>query len=209
MQLKERAKLIRKILEGFVPDPKPPLEYSSTFTLLIAVLLSAQCTDERVNTVTKVLFSKADTAHKMAQLSVAEIQECVRSCGLSLFKATSIKRLSEILVEKYGGEVPHSLLLLEELPGVGHKTASVVMAQAFHKPAFPVDTHIFRVARRWGLSAKKTRAGVERDLKHVFPKTSWAKLHLQMILFARKYCPAKNHIIASCPMCSCTSHENR
>jgi endonuclease III len=193
---------IQKLLDKYVPEPKIPLDFKSTYTLLIAVLLSAQCTDERVNKVTKILFQHADTAEKMMQLPLDLIQEIIRPCGLSLRKATAIKTLSEILVEKYKGKVPNTLEALEALPGVGHKTASVVLTQAFHEPAFPVDTHIFRSARRWGLSQKKTREGVEKDLKKLFPEKDWARLHLQITLYARKFCPAKKHEPKSCPICT-------
>jgi endonuclease-3 len=198
---KDLCQGIQKLLDKYEPEPKPPLKFTNTFTLLIAVLLSAQCTDERVNKVTKILFKRADSPEKMMSLSVEEIQEIIRSCGLSLRKATAIKQLSEILVRRYKGQVPKTLKALESLPGVGHKTASVILTQAFNKPAFPVDTHIFRVARRWGLSEKKTRAGVEKDLKRLFPKKDWARLHLQIILYARKYCPAKKHDPKACPIC--------
>ena len=195
-------KEIQKILDYYVPDPQPSLKFTSTYTLLVAVLLSAQCTDERVNKVTKILFQKASTPEEMIRLFIEEIQDIIRSCGLSLRKATAIWQLSEILVKKYHAKVPKTLKALESLPGVGHKTASVVMAQAFSKPAFPVDTHIFRVAHRWGLSQKKTRTGVEADLKKAFLKKDWARLHLQMILFARKFCQAKKHLVKNCPLCS-------
>lgn len=192
---------IQSLLDEYIPDPKPPLAFENTYTLLIAVLLSAQCTDERVNKVTKVLFKRANSPEKMMLLTVDEIQTIIRPCGLSRRKATAIKHLSEILVKKYKGEVPRTLKALETLPGVGHKTASVLLSQAFGKPAFPVDTHIFRVARRWGLSQKKTRQGVESDLKKLFPRKDWGRLHLQMILYARKYCPALRHNVKNCPIC--------
>jgi len=201
---KELCRGIQKLLDKYVADPKPPLKFNNTVTLLIAVLLSAQCTDERVNKVTKILFERADSAEKMMLLPLEVIQEIIRPCGLSLRKSTAIKGLSEILVKRYRGEVPKTLKALEELPGVGHKTASVILTQAFDKPAFPVDTHIFRAAHRWGLSQKKTREGVEKDLKRLFPKKDWARLHLQIILYARKFCPAKKHDLKGCPICTFT-----
>lgn len=199
--MNKKAALIAQILEEYFPNPDIPLHYKDAYTLLIAVLLSAQCTDARVNLVTPHLFAKADTPQKMAQLSVAEIQEIIRTCGLSTRKAPAIRKLSEILLEKHGGKVPESFEELEELPGVGHKTASVIMAQAFHVPAFPVDTHIHRCAKRWGLSSGKTVVETEQDLKKAFPKALWNKLHLQIIYFARQYCTAKAHKEALCPIC--------
>lgn len=184
-----------------MPHPRIPLKHTSCYTLLIAVLLSAQSTDAKVNEVTPLLFAKANTAKKMMELSVEEIQKIIKPIGLSPTKARAIWRLSKILVEEYGGRVPHTFKDLERLPGVGHKTASVVMAHAFHKPAFPVDTHIFRSAHRWGLSKGKTVKKVEEDLKELFPKKSWNTLHLQIIHFARQYCPARGHKKEMCPMC--------
>lgn len=201
MRRKEIAHRVFSLLNELIKEPKTPLFHTDAFTLLIAVLLSAQCTDERVNKVTPRLFAKASTPEKMAHLSVETIQESIRPCGLSSRKATSIKRLSKMLVDRFKGKVPSSLEELESLPGVGHKTASVILAQAFNIPAFPVDTHIFRSARRWGLSKKKTVQGVEEDLKKLFPKESWIRIHLQMILYARKFCPAKKHKIKDCPIC--------
>lgn len=202
MNKKEKIEKIQQILNQYFPDPQIPLTHTNHFTLLIAVLLSAQCTDLRVNQITPALFVKADTAEKMAALDILEIEIIIRPCGLSKNKAKNIKRLSEILVEKYAGQVPDTLEALEELPGVGHKTASVVMVQAFHKEAFPVDTHIHRLAKRWGLSSGKDVVTTERDLKKQFPKNTWAKLHLQMIFFGRTYCPARGHLIEKCPICS-------
>ena len=202
MNKKQKAERIQKVLNELYPNPAIPLHHKDTYTLLIAVLLSAQCTDARVNQITPKLFAKADTPAQMIKLSVAEVQEVIRPCGLSERKARAIHRLSEILIEKYSGQVPLTLGELEDLPGVGHKTASVVMCQAFHQPAFPVDTHIFRCARRWGLSSGKTVAAVERDLKRLFPRKSWIKLHLQIIYFAREHCPALRHKGDKCPICS-------
>ena len=170
--------------------------------MLIAVLLSAQCTDARVNLVTPHLFAKASTPKEMIALSIDEIAQIIRSCGLSNTKAKAIWNLSKILLEKHKEKVPQSLAALEKLPGVGHKTASVVMVQAFHKSAFPVDTHIHRCAKRWGLSSGKNVVQTEKDLKALFPRKSWSKLHLQIIYFARKYCPAKGHKTDKCPICS-------
>lgn len=202
MNIKERAKFISKKLEELYPSPAIPLEHSSPYTLLIAVLLSAQCTDARVNLVTPGLFKKASTPQKMAKLPVEEIEDLIRSCGLAPQKSKAIKGLSEILENKYKGKVPETFEELEELPGVGHKTASVVMAQAFHTPAFPVDTHIARCAVRWGLSKGKSVEAIEKDLKKLFPEKDWIKLHLRIIYFAREYCPAKKHDATKCPICS-------
>jgi endonuclease-3 len=201
MKKSEKAKFIQSILDERYPDPGIPLNHYSPYTLLIAVLLSAQCTDDRVNLVTPELFRKADTPQKMVKLSYEEILELIRSCGLAPTKAKAILKLSHILLDKYKGEVPKTFSELEELPGVGHKTASVVMSQAFHEPAFPVDTHIFRSAIRWGLSKGKSVEQVEEDLKKIFPRTTWNKLHLQIIHFARAHCPARNHHPDNCPIC--------
>jgi endonuclease III len=200
--------IVKRILDTFFPNPSPPLIYSDPFTLLIAVLLSAMCTDERVNRVTPALFAKASTPEAMARLSVETIQGLIKPCGLSLRKATAIRQLSRDLVKRFGGEVPRSLEELESLPGVGHKTASVVVVQAFGIPAFPVDRHIFRSARRWGLSSSTTVGGVEADLKNLFPKKEWAKRHLQIILFARQYCTAARHKVERCPICSALQNAN-
>lgn len=199
---KTKAKRIAKILEELYPETPIPLDHQDAYTLLIAVLLSAQCTDERVNKVTPYLFEKADTPQEMITLDVDEIKAIIRPCGLSPRKSKAIHRLSEILLEKHNGIVPKSFEALEELPGVGHKTASVVMSQAFGVPAFPVDTHIHRLAKRWGLSEGKSVAQVERDLKELFPKKLWNKLHLQIIFFGREYCPARGHQPENCPICS-------
>ena len=202
MNKKERAALVQRILDETVPNPAIPLSHTSPFTLLVAVILSAQCTDERVNIVTKALFKRADTPEKMVTLTVDEILFLIRSCGLAPTKAKALHRLSHLLLERHQGQVPASFKALESLPGVGHKTASVVMSQAFGKPAFPVDTHIFRAARRWGLSSANTVLAVEQDLKRLFPRSSWNKLHLQMILFCRAWCPAQRHEAHRCPICS-------
>ena len=193
---------ILAILEELHPDPPIPLEHADAFTLLVAVLLSAQTTDARVNLVTPALFARADTPAKMAQLTVAEIHELIRTCGLAPAKAKNIQALSKILVEQHGGNVPRSFEELEALPGVGHKTASVVMAQAFGIPAFPVDTHIHRLAARWGLSDGSKVERTESDLKALVPRERWIRVHLQLIYFGREHCPALRHEPASCPICS-------
>ncbi len=196
-----KADAIQKILDRYVPDPKIPLKHHSHYTLLIAVLLSAQSTDAKVNEISPLLFAKADSPEEMIKLSVNEIKDTIKSIGLAPTKARAIHKLSKILVEQFDGKVPDSFEELESLPGVGHKTASVMMIQAFAKPAFPVDTHIFRCAHRWGLSKGKSVEKVEADLKKLFPEKDWEKLHLQIILFARKYCPAKGHDVEKCPIC--------
>jgi endonuclease-3 len=199
---KKIANEVVKTLEELYPETPIPLQHNDPYTLLIAVLLSAQCTDERVNKVTPLLFAKADNPSDMIKLDVKEIEAIIRPCGLSPRKSQAIYELSGILIEKYNGEVPESFEALEELPGVGHKTASVVMSQAFGQPAFPVDTHIHRLARRWQLSEAKNVVQTEQDLKALFPKKLWNKLHLQIIFFGREYCPAKLHNPYECPICS-------
>lgn len=178
-----------------------PLDHSDPYTLLIAVLLSAQCTDERVNQVTPALFKAADNPADMAQLDVEDIRAIIRPCGLSPQKSRAIKRLSEMLLEEHRGEVPADIEALERLPGVGHKTASVVMAQAFGVPAFPVDTHIHRLAQRWGLTSGKNVTQTERDLKRLFPKDRWNALHLQIIFYGREYCSARGCDGRVCDIC--------
>lgn len=202
MNKKERALKIRTILNELYPDPQIPLDHSNNYTFLIAVLLSAQCTDARVNKVTPALFAKAKNPKDMLKLSVQEIEDIIRPCGLAPRKAKAIWDLSKILLDKHGGKVPRTFEELEELPGVGHKTASVLMAQAFGVPAFPIDTHIHRCAKRWGLSSGKSVVQTERDLKKVFNEGDWIKLHLQIIYYARQYCPAKAHDPSQCPICS-------
>lgn len=199
--MNKKERFILEKLQALFPSPDIPLLHKDPYTLLIAVLLSAQCTDARVNLVTPELFALADTPEKMAGLDVARIEKVIKTCGLYKQKASAIHRLSAILVKKYGGKVPKTFEELESLPGVGHKTASVVMVQAFHQPAFPVDTHIHRLAKRWGLSEGKNVAQVERDLKKIYPKKYWSILHLQIIYYARKYCPAKGHSLEKCPIC--------
>ncbi|MEZ4319439.1 MAG: endonuclease III [Myxococcota bacterium] len=202
MRKAERAKRIHEILDGLYPEPPVPLDHTDPFTLLVAVLLSAQCTDARVNLVTPGLFELAPDAARMAVQPVDAILERIRTCGLAPTKAKNIHRLANTLVEEHGGEVPADFAALERLPGVGHKTASVVMAQAFEVPAFPVDTHIFRLAHRWALSRGKNVTAVEADLKRIFPKASWNRLHLQIIYFGREHCPARGHDPDACPICS-------
>ena len=197
-----KSEEISRILENLYPDTPIPLDYKDAYTLLISVLLSAQCTDVRVNQVTPFLFAKADNPWDMVKLSVDEIRDIIRPCGLSPTKSKAIHGLSHILLEKYNGEVPESFEALEALPGVGHKTASVVMSQAFGVPAFPIDTHIHRLAARWGLTNGKNVEQTEKDLKAVFPEHTWNKLHLQIIFFGRQYCPARGHKPENCPICS-------
>ena len=192
---------IANILEQLYPETPIPLNHKDTYTLLIAVLLSAQCTDERVNKITPILFAKADNPFEMVKLSVEEIKIIIRPCGLSPRKSKAIHELSKIIIEKHQGIVPNSFEYLEELPGVGHKTASVVMAQAFGIPAFPVDTHIHRLAYRWKLTNGKNVDQTEKDLKRLYPKELWNKLHLQIIFFGREYCPARSHKPETCPIC--------
>ncbi len=192
---------IANILEKLYPETPIPLNHKDTYTLLIAVLLSAQCTDERVNKITPILFAKADNPFDMVKLSVEEIKTIIRPCGLSPRKSKAIHDLSKIIIEKHQGMVPNSFEYLEELPGVGHKTASVVMAQAFGIPAFPVDTHIHRLAYRWKLTNGKNVDQTEKDLKRLYPKELWNKLHLQIIFFGREYCPARSHKPETCPIC--------
>jgi endonuclease-3 len=202
VEKRRRAIEIRKILDELFPTVNVPLNHNDPYTLLIAVLLSAQCTEERVNKVTPALFSLASNPMKMMKIPVEKIDAIVKPCGLASRKAPAIKKLSEILVSEYHGEVPKSLTELEKLPGVGHKTASVVMSQAFGVPSFPVDTHIHRLAQRWGLSSGKNVETTERDLKKLFPESSWNKVHLQMIYYGRKYCKARGHSPDDCIICS-------
>lgn len=201
MLKKERAAHLLIRLEQLYPQTPIPLDHTSPFTLLVAVLLSAQCTDIRVNLVTPALFALADTPEKMRHIPVEEIRAIIRPCGLSPTKASAISELSRILVEKHGGEVPASFDDLEALPGVGHKTASVVMAQSFGVPAFPVDTHIHRLATRWKLTSGKNVVQTERDLKKLFPRESWNKLHLQIIFYGREHCTARGCDGKSCLLC--------
>jgi len=199
---KARAARILEILDRYFPTVDIPLDHGDPFQLLVAVILSAQCTDARVNLVTPALFARAPNAAAMARLRARQILPYIRSCGLAPGKAKAIAKMSRILVDSHAGEVPKDLAALEELPGVGHKTASVVMAQAFHEPTFPVDTHIHRLAGRWQLSRARTVEEVEHDLMAVFPRDRWNTLHLQIIYFGRQYCTARNHDPARCPICS-------
>lgn len=191
MTKKERAAFVIKTLQELYPTVPIPLDHKDAYTLLIAVLLSAQCTDVRVNQITPLLFAKADNPYDMVKLSIEEIQDIIRPCGLSPMKSKGIHGLSQILIEKYAGEVPQSFEALEELPAVGHKTASVVMSQAFGVPAFPVDTHIHRLMWRWNLSNGKNVVQTEKDAKAIFPKALWNDLHLQIIYYGREYSPAR------------------
>ena len=197
-----------RTLDELFPKPAIPLEHRDPYTLLIAVILSAQCTDARVNEVTPDLFAKADTAAKMARLTVHEIRKTIQSCGLAPTKAKNIRKTSEILEKKYGGNVPESLEELEKLPGVGHKTAQVVVSQAFGQPAFAVDTHVHRLAYRWGLSTGKNVLQTEKDLKRTFPKDRWNDLHKQIIYFGRQYCPARKHNPNECVLCSVVGRKS-
>lgn len=202
MTKKERAAFVQKMLNRSFPHPKIPLRHSSKYTLLIAVLLSAQCTDVRVNEVTPKLFALAKTPAAMIKLTIHEIEQIIRSCGFFRAKAKAIWNLSKQLVDQYGGKVPGTMEELLTLPGVGRKTASVILIHAFHMPAFPVDTHIHRCAKRWGLSSGKSVVQTEKDLKELFPEKSWEKLHLQIIWYGRTYCPARGHKIEKCPICA-------
>lgn len=209
MNRKEKTRRVHEILERLYPETPVPLQHQDPFTLLIAVLLSAQTTDKKVNQVTPALFERAPGPHEMAALEVEEIRDMIREVGLAPTKAKHIKALAQILLETHGGEVPADMDALEALPGVGHKTASVVIAQAFGVPAFPVDTHIHRLAARWGLSSGKNVVQTEKDLKAAFPKESWNKLHLQIIFFGREYCPARGHDLTTCPICSWAATKKR
>jgi endonuclease-3 len=201
MLRKERAAYIQNRLQQLYPETPIPLDHKDPYTLLIAVLLSAQCTDVRVNQVTPLLFARADTPQDMVKLSVKEIKEIIRPCGLSPMKSKGIAGLSRILLDKHDGKVPADMKALEALPAVGHKTASVVMAQAFGVPAFPIDTHIHRLAQRWGLTSGKNVTQTERDLKRLFPESSWNDLHLQIIFYGREHCSAHGCDGRVCQIC--------
>lgn len=201
-KLREKAADIAAMLEALYPETPIPLDHQDNYTLLVAVLLSAQCTDLRVNEVTPHLFARANNPYDMVKLSVEEIREIIKPCGLSPTKSKAISALSHLLIEQHDGKVPESWEALEALPGVGHKTASVVMSQGFGHPAFPVDTHIHRLAARWGLSNGKSVEQTEKDLKSLFPEAIWNKLHLQIIFYGRSYCPARGHVVEKCPICS-------
>ena len=205
----EKAERVGLILDRLYPMPEIPLLHEDPYTLLIAVLLSAQCTDVRVNQVTPVLFARAHTPQQMVKLSVPEIRAIIRPCGLSPAKSRNIHALSVLLLARHNGQVPRTFEALEELPGVGHKTASVVMSHAFGVPAFPVDTHIHRLAERFGLSSGRNVVQTERDLKALFPEKEWIRRHLQIIYFGREHCPARAHDPAGCPICSWAAAKTR
>ncbi len=201
MKKAERVQFILDTLENLYPEVPIPLDHTDAYTLLIAVLLSAQCTDKRVNLITPSLFAKANNPSEMVKLTIEEIREIIKPCGLSPFKSKAIFNLSQIILDKHNGEVPETFEELEALPGVGHKTASVVMSQAFGVPAFPVDTHIHRLAVRWKLSNGKNVEQTEKDLKRLTPRELWNKIHLQIIFYGREYCPARGHVVENCPIC--------
>jgi endonuclease-3 len=209
MNRREKAQRIHAILDRLLPGPPVPLRHQDPYTLLVAVLLSAQCTDERVNKVTPLLFARAATPQAMLRLTVPQIRAIIRPCGLSPQKAKAIRGLSAMLVREHGGAVPRELEALERLPGVGHKTASVVASHAFGLATFPVDTHIHRLAARWGLSSGRSVEQTERDLKRLFPERDWEQLHLQIIWFGRRWCPAVRHDAAQCPICSWAMSKSR
>ena len=209
MNKKEKAAAIQEILNTLYPEQAIPLNHQDPYTLLIAVLLSAQCTDERVNKVTPSLFALANTPAQMVKLGQETIEQIIRPCGLAPAKSKHIERLSQILVEKFDGMVPHGWEDLEALPGVGHKTAGVVKCQAFHEPAFPIDTHIHRLAARWRLSDGTNVGTTERDLKKLFAEETWCKVHLQIIYYGREYCQARGHIIEKCPICTLVLQKSK
>ena len=208
MKKADRVAFIHKKLNQIYPKIPVPLNHKNKFELLIAVLLSAQCTDERVNQVTPLLFKKANNAHQMKKIPLNTIYKIIKPCGLGPKKSKAIYGLSRILIEKFKGQVPEDFVELEKLPGVGHKTASVVMSQGFGHPAFPVDTHIHRLAQRWGLTSGKNVVETEKDLKKLFPRQSWNKLHLQIIFYGREYCQARSCYGLECKICS-TCYPNR
>ena len=204
-----KAERIAKILAELFPMPEVPLSHRDPYSLLIAVLLSAQCTDERVNQVTPKLFERAATPQHMSKLTVPQIRRIIHSCGLSPTKAKNIHALSRQLIERHAGRVPKTFEELEALPGVGHKTAGVVRVQGFGLPAFPVDTHIHRLAARWGLSSGRNVQQTEADLKKLFPQAEWPRLHLQIIYFGRAHCPARGHDLSQCPICGWAATKKR
>ena len=208
MKRVERALIVLKILDEYYPETPVPLNHQDNFTLLVAVLLSAQCTDERVNKVTPKLFVLADNPKDMSTKSPEEIYNIIKPCGLGPQKSKAIHKLSNILCDSYNGEVPADIKALEKLPGVGHKTASVVISQGFGQPAFPVDTHIHRLAQRWGLTNGKNVVQTENDLKRIFPKRTWSKLHLQIIFYGREYCGARECYGLTCKICT-SCYPNR
>jgi endonuclease-3 len=211
MKRADKAARIARMLDELYPDPVGPLQEGrgGEFRLLVKVLLSAQCTDARVNQVAPRLFERARTPEAMAELRASTIESIIRPCGLAPNKSRAIRGLSQLIVERHGGRVPRTFEQLEALPGVGHKTASVVMGQAFGLPAFPVDTHIHRLAGRWALSRAATVVQTERDLKVLFPEDDWHKVHLQIIFFGREYCPARGHDLSTCPICGWAASKKR
>jgi endonuclease-3 len=205
----DKADRIGKILDELYPEPPIPLDHQDPYTLLVSVMLSAQTTDKKVNEVTPALFAEAPDPKSMAALPVERILGHIRTVGLAPTKAKNLKRMAEQLLDRHGGEVPADIDALEELPGVGHKTASVVMCQAFGQPAFPVDTHIHRLAARWGLSDGKNVVKTEADLKKLFPEDTWIRRHLQIIYFGREHCPARGHDLSQCPICGWAASKKR
>jgi len=209
MNRREKADRIGEILDALYPEPPIPLDHQDPFTLLVSVMLSAQTTDKKVNEVTPALFAKAPDPESMAALPVDRILALIRTVGLAPTKAKNLKAMAGLLIERHGGEVPKDIDALEALPGVGHKTASVVMCQAFDRPAFPVDTHIHRLAARWGLSDGKNVVKTEADLKKVFPEDTWIRCHLQIIYFGREHCPARGHDLSECEICGWAATKKR
>ena len=209
MKRQEKADRILKQLQALYPEIPVPLDHSDPYTLLVAVMLSAQTTDKKVNEVTPALFERASTPAEMAKVPVEEIRQLIRTVGLAPTKAKNLQALSQMICSEFGGQIPTQLEELERLPGVGHKTASVVVAQAFGIPAFPVDTHIHRLAARWGLSNGSSVERTERDLKRLFPKEYWNDIHLQIIFFGREYCPARHHDLTQCPICGWAATKKR
>jgi len=209
MNRRDKADRIGEILDGLYPEPPIPLVHQDPYTLLVSVMLSAQTTDKKVNEVTPALFAEASDPETMAALPVNRVLSFIRTVGLAPTKARNLKAMAELLIERHGGEVPEDIDALEALPGVGHKTASVVMCQAFGRPAFPVDTHIHRLAARWGLSDGKNVVKTEADLKKVFPIDTWIRRHLQIIYFGREHCPARGHDLSHCKICSWAATKKR
>ncbi|MBW2191803.1 MAG: endonuclease III [Deltaproteobacteria bacterium] len=209
MKRRDKADRIGQILDQLYPEPPIPLDHQDPYTLLVSVMLSAQTTDKKVNEVTPALFAEASNPRSMAALPVDRILGFIRTVGLAPTKAKNLKAMAELLIERHGGEVPNDMDALEALPGVGHKTASVVICQAFGRPAFPVDTHIHRLAARWGLSSGKNVVKTEADLKGVFPEETWIARHLQIIYFGREHCPARGHDLSQCEICGWAATKKR
>jgi endonuclease-3 len=209
MKRRDKADRIGQILDQLYPEPPIPLDHQDPYTLLVSVMLSAQTTDKKVNEVTPALFAEASNPKSMAALPVDRILGFIRTVGLAPTKAKNLKAMAELLIERHGGEVPNDMDALEALPGVGHKTASVVICQAFGRPAFPVDTHIHRLAARWGLSSGKNVVKTEADLKEVFPEDTWIARHLQIIYFGREHCPARGHDLSQCEICGWAATKKR